>query len=75
MSEGPEVKIAADKLTAILVDRKIVDIFQDHLLSEFFLFIQSWHRLQKLPSPMTTFALKTHIMYFQISAMQYFMIQ
>jgi hypothetical protein len=73
MSEGPEVKLAADKLSNISKLKNSRDLFQDHLVQEFFLFIQSWHLLQTLSSPLTIFfALNTH-MYFQISAMQYFM--
>ena len=74
MSEGPEVKLAAYKHSNISRLKNSRYIFQDNLLPEFFLFIQSWHLLQTLSSPMTIFfALNTYIMYFQISAMQYFM--
>jgi hypothetical protein len=38
MSEGPKVKIAADKLTAILVDRKIVDIHSKTIYFRIFSF-------------------------------------
>ena len=31
MSEGPEVKLTADKLTAVLVGAKIVDIYSKRI--------------------------------------------